>query len=116
MSLRLFMDVHVQRSITLGLRLRGIDALTAQEDGSARLSDTDLLTRSTELNRVLFTRDEDLLVEAANRTADGRAFAGIVFAHQQRVTIGQCVRDLELLATVFDAPDFARHVEFLPLH
>lgn len=110
------MDVHVQRSITLGLRLRGIDVLTAQEDGSARLSDDDLLTRATELGRVLFTRDEDLLVEAAARIADRREFAGIVFAHQQRVTIGQCVRDLELLATVFDAHDIARRVEFLPLH
>jgi len=33
-SLPLFMDVHVQRQITVGLRLRGIDVLTAQEDGS----------------------------------------------------------------------------------
>lgn len=31
----LYMDVHVKQAITLGLRRRGVDALTAQEDGTA---------------------------------------------------------------------------------
>jgi len=37
-SVKLYMDVHVRRAITVGLRLRGVDALTAQEDGAARLA------------------------------------------------------------------------------
>ena len=32
MSVRLYMDVHVRRAVTAGLRLRGVDVLTAQED------------------------------------------------------------------------------------
>ena len=31
----LYMDVHVDKAITLGLRRRGVDVLTAEEDGSA---------------------------------------------------------------------------------
>jgi hypothetical protein len=31
--LRLYMDVHVKAAITAGLRRRGIDVVTAQEDG-----------------------------------------------------------------------------------
>jgi len=31
------MDVHVPRAVTMGLRLRAIDVLTAQEDGAAQL-------------------------------------------------------------------------------
>ena len=33
MTIALYMDVHVHRAITVGLRLREIDVLTAQEDG-----------------------------------------------------------------------------------
>ena len=44
MSLRLYMDHHVPRAITAGLRLRGEDVLTAAEDGSALFADpADLL-------------------------------------------------------------------------
>jgi predicted nuclease of predicted toxin-antitoxin system len=44
--------------------MRGVDVLTAQEDGAATLPDSDLLNRATDLGRVLFTQDEDLLNEA----------------------------------------------------
>ena len=41
--LRLYMDVHVKAAITAGLRQRGIDVLTAQEDGTERWDDDRLL-------------------------------------------------------------------------
>ena len=55
------MDVHVRRAVTAALRLRSIDVLTAQEDGSAEFADEVLLKRATELGRVLVSQDEDLL-------------------------------------------------------
>ena len=61
------MDVHVSAAIPEGLRLRGVDVLTAQEDGRRRLPDPELLDRATALGRVLFTQDDDLLREAAER-------------------------------------------------
>ena len=80
MSVKLYMDVHVHRAITDGLRLRGVDVLTAQSDGSATLSDTDLLNRATTLGRVLFSQDFDSLREAARRQQSNDPFAGVVFA------------------------------------
>src|SRR5262249_12908261 len=62
--LRLYMDVHVKAAITAGLRRRGIDVVTAQEDGGTRLEDTALLERATALQRVLFSQDDDLLAVA----------------------------------------------------
>ncbi|MCZ7670648.1 MAG: DUF5615 family PIN-like protein [Chloroflexi bacterium] len=62
MTLAFYMDQHVPRAITVGLRLRGIDVLTAYEDNRSELNDPDLLDRASELNRVLFTQDDDLLV------------------------------------------------------
>jgi predicted nuclease of predicted toxin-antitoxin system len=60
------MDVHVRRAVTEGLRQRGVDVVTAQEDGSATLDDPLLLDRASALGRVLFSQDGDLLRETAS--------------------------------------------------
>ena len=51
------MDVHVPAGITRALRRRGVNVLTAQEDGAARLPDPDLPDRAAERGRIGFTRD-----------------------------------------------------------
>ena len=55
------MDVHVGRPVTTGLRRRGVDVLTAQEDGTDRWDDPESLDRALAVGRVLFTQDDDLL-------------------------------------------------------
>ncbi len=115
MSVGLYMDVHVPRAITRALVLRGVDVLTAQMDDAARMPDAELLDRAAQMRRVLFSQDEDLLAEATLRQRHGRFFAGIVYAHQLDITIGQCVADLEMLAQCGTPEDFANRVEFLPL-
>jgi hypothetical protein len=109
------MDEHVHRAITVGLPVRGVDVLTAQEDGRRKLADDLLLTRATELNRALFSQDEDLLAEAKRRQVEGISFSGLIYAHQMRVTIGACVRDVEIIAQAGNPQDLANRVEFLPL-
>ena len=49
MSLAFHMDVHVPSAVTLGLRRRGLDILTSQEDETRTLDDGALLARATEL-------------------------------------------------------------------
>lgn len=115
MSLKLYMDEHVPAAITDGLRQRGIDVLTVQEDGHAGLADAALLDRAEALGRVIFTRDTDFLREAAHRQQHGQPFAGVVYAHQLRVPIGTCMAELELLASCCDPDDLADRVEYLPL-
>ena len=109
------MDVHVPASITIGLRRRAVDVLTAQTDKAGLLPDDALLERATASGRVLFTQDKDLLAEAQGRQRGGKPFAGVIYAHQSRVTIGQCVNDLELMAKVYEPADMADRVEHLPL-
>jgi hypothetical protein len=107
------MDHHVPRAITNGLRLRGVDVLTAHEGGTSDLQDPALLDRAAELDRVLFTQDDDLLVEATHRQRRGQSFRGVIYAHQLRISIGGCIR--ELVARVDEAEDMAEQVLFLPL-
>jgi hypothetical protein len=44
MTIALYMDVHIPQSITIQLRRRGIDVLTAQEDNTIELPDDQLKT------------------------------------------------------------------------
>ena len=115
MSVLLYMDVHVRRAVTDGLRLRGIDVLTAQEDGSAEFEDSDLLDRATELDRVLFSQDDDLLREANKRQQRGEIFAGVIYAHQLNITVGQCVLDLELIAKPTEMEGWVSSTVYLPI-
>lgn len=115
MSLRLYMDHHVPRAITAGLRLRGVDVLTAAEDGAALLADPVLLDRASDLDRVLFSQDEDLLVEATRRQTESVPFVGLIYAHQLRASIGVCVRDLTMIASIADPADLRGQVLYLPL-
>jgi hypothetical protein len=110
----LYMDHHVPSAITAGLRTRGVDVLTAGEDGSATLADDLLLDRATSLGRVLFSQDEDLLAIAQQRLQTARDFAGVVYAHQLAISIGQAIRDLELIAKVLDPENMRNRVEYLP--
>lgn len=115
MSVGLYFDVHVRRAIRDGLRLRGVDLLTAQEDGAAEYDDPALLDRSTALSRVLFTQDDDLLREAKHRQLTGILFAGVVYAHQLNVSIGQCIADLALIALASEPDEWLNRTLYLPL-
>ena len=64
---------------------------------------------------MLFTQDDDLLKEAARRQETGNRFAGLVYAHQLNVTIGECVTDLELIAGVTVMEEWVNVVIYLPL-
>jgi predicted nuclease of predicted toxin-antitoxin system len=81
----------------------------------AEMDDPELLDRVMMLRRVIFTQDEDFLIEARRRQETGEPFAGVVYAHQLNVTIGQCVADLELIAKIYEPEDMANRVEYLPL-
>jgi len=115
MAIRLYMDHNVPRAITNGLKLKGIDLITAYENGSSQLDDSELLDRASELERVLFTRDYNLLQEATKRQRAGVPFYGIIYAHQLKISIGDCIRDLEIIAEAGEPEDLINQVQFLPL-
>ena len=115
MTIRLYMDHNVPAAITIGLRLRGVDVLTAYEDNFHQAPDPVLLNRAHELGRVLFSRDDDLVAEAVARQKEGVAFSGVVYAHQLRVNIGTTIDGLEMIAIAGDPDDLMNKVQFLPL-
>jgi hypothetical protein len=108
------MDVHIPQAITDQLRRRGVDVLTAFDDETQELPDDQLLLRATQLNRVLFTQDIRFRVLAETWKMKGKQFSGLIFGHQLGGTIGQFVRDLELIAKASESDEWMNTVEYIP--
>ena len=115
MSLALYMDQHVRRAITVGVRRRGLDVITAYDDNRSAASDPDLLLRATELGRVLFTHDTDFLVITGDFQRLGQPFGGVIYAHKWNITIGKAVSDLELAAKALEPHEMANVLMHIPL-
>ena len=115
MSVAFYFDHNVRAAIVDGLRQRAVDVLAAFEDGYAEAEDPAVLARATELGRVVFTNDDDFLAVAHEWLKTGRTFAGVVYVHQLRLTVGQTIADLEVLAKVGNPDDFLNRIEYLPL-
>lgn len=109
------MDVHVPRAVSTALRLRNIDVLTAQQDGTAAWDDAALLARASALGRVLVSQDGDLLREGARFQREGVPFAGVAYSHQQLISIGQLIEDLHLIASASEAEEWTGRIVHLPL-
>jgi hypothetical protein len=108
------MDEHVHKAVTNSLRIRGVDVLTVQEDGLAGKTDLMIMDRATALKRLIFSQDQDFLIEANRRQVEGIEFAGVVYGHQSEVSIGDCIYGLELIAKLGTPEEFVNRVEYLP--
>ncbi|MGD9853324.1 MAG: DUF5615 family PIN-like protein [Planctomycetaceae bacterium] len=115
MSVRLYMDVHVDGRVTRALIARGLDVLRAQDDAAAELSDPELLDRATELTRAMVTYDDDFLAEAAMRLRTGEHFGGMVFVHPTGLTLGQLIEQLQIIAECMTLREIQNQIVYVPL-
>ena len=111
----LYTDENVLGATVAALRQRGIDVLTAWDDGRGRTDDKYIYDRATELARVLFSQDTDLLRIAVNRQRAGNLQgSGVIYAHQ-REPVGQCVQDIELILSVCTFEEMRGQIHYVPL-
>lgn len=113
MRIKIFADESVPVAVVTGLQRRGVDALSARDAGNLGLSDWEQFTFANENSYLLFTHDVDFLKLAAEANTLGQAHWGIVYVHQDKLGIGDCIRRLKELVDVFAAEDMRDHVEFL---
>jgi hypothetical protein len=108
-AVRLYLDENLSPRIAIQLQQRGVDAVSVRDLDVLGDDDVSHLDRATRMGRVLVTTDVDFLRLAAT----GAQHSGIVFGDQQEHTIGDWVRDLELLCFVFSSEEMENHVEYL---
>jgi hypothetical protein len=54
-------------------------------------------------------------VEASSRQAAGVPFSGVIYAHQLRVSVGQCIDELEVAAGVMEPDEMHNQIMYIPL-
>ncbi len=111
----LYADMHVPRPVLDAVRARGVDVLTARDDGRATEADDRLLLRATELGRVMVSQDEDMLTHASDFIRRSTDFAGLICAHQWGITYAQFIDDLELICIAEERGYMKNRIEWLPL-
>ena len=115
MPVSFYRDVHIPAAISEQLRVRGVDVATATEEGTNELPDDELLAVATAAGSVVFTHDIGFRVMAEQWVREGRAFAGLAFGPAEGPSIGQYVRDLELIAKASEPEEWQNLVMYLPL-
>ena len=115
MAVHLYMDVHIPMANTRQLPLRGVDVVTATEEGTNELNDDILLEVAREQGRVIFTHDIRFKALAENWQRKDNPFAGLIYGHAEGASLGQYVRDLEFIAKACEQSELANTVIHLPL-
>lgn len=113
--LSLYFDHHIDSAIADGLRRRGVDVVTAFEDGHHQSSDDTLLSHAAELDRILFTQDKGFHSLANRWRLAQRDFPGILFAIQGRATVGDAIKYLEIFVNVMSADEMRNRIEYVPV-
>ena len=106
---RFFFDQHIYGAVATGLRLHGIDVLTAHEAGRCGVPDPDQLQFATAEQRVMVSFDTDFL--ALHHS--GVQHAGIAWCAATKYPIGQLIQALLLLHGVMDRDSMRNHLEYL---
>ncbi len=91
------------------LCLGGVDVVMATEEGTNELDDEILLELGREQGRVLFTHDIRFKALAENWQRTGKPFAGLIYGHAEGASLGQYVRDLELIAKACEPSEMGLH-------
>ena len=113
--LRLYMDEDsMNQDVVHGLRVRGIDVLTAVEAGMGGHVDSEHLEFAANQGPVLCTFNiRDFSALHAHYLVEGRRHAGILLVHQQRYAIGEYVRRMLRLASSLFEVDMVNRAEYL---
>ena len=106
--IKFYMDEHVAKSVTEGLRRRGVDVVTVQELGLQAAEDQQHLQRAAQEGRVV--------VDAGYGLSSAARRQGLSWGHCVRSsadTGSHMLRALMLVHDVLTAEDMIQNVEFL---
>lgn len=105
--IRFLLDEHVPHAIAHGLRLRGVDVLTANEANLLATPDEQIVEYALNNQLVIFTQDDDFLSIASTFN-----HGGIVYSKQGKRSIGEIVQFLKLLSECLEVSEMANRVEY----
>jgi hypothetical protein len=113
--IRLYIDEDAMSdSLIQALRSRGVDVISALDAGMVKRSDEEHLHHATMQGRALYSFNvKDYLVLHARSLGEGKSHAGIILAHQKRLSVGEQMRRILALSAATSAEEMKDQVEFL---
>lgn len=108
-AIRFYLDENIPVVIADQLRRRGIEVVTVRDLGLRGETDDNHLQHAAKMGYVLCTHDSDF-IELAKQ---GHAHAGIVWGRPDKHGIGEWVKYLELLHSVYSAEDMVNTIEYV---
>jgi predicted nuclease of predicted toxin-antitoxin system len=112
-ALRLYADECVDGRVMAGLRRRGVDVVTAHDEGLLSASDTRHMERASEIGRTLLSADQDFLTIVHDLQARGLPFPGLLYI-QSNTSVGDAIRAIADAAEILDPADMESWVEWIP--
>jgi uncharacterized protein with PIN domain len=107
--LRFHLDENGERAIAEGARLRGLDFTTTPPDLAMSTPDPEQLAWCLAQERVIVTRDKDMLRHAAA----GIPHAGVMFYRHHKKAYGQIITKLVTLSRLHSLESMKGRVEYL---
>lgn len=111
--LRIYTNESVHVAIVIGLKQRGIDAWSARDAGNLGLSDERQLEYAHQEKAVIFTHDDDFLRLVHEWAQQNKEHWGVIYVHEQKLAIGECIRRLLDIALILKAEDLKNRLVFL---
>jgi predicted nuclease of predicted toxin-antitoxin system len=108
MSIKIYVDESVNVAIVEGLKRRGVNAFSAKDLGKLGLTDEEQLKTAIQNQAAIFTHDVDFI-----KTAINKKHLGIIYVHQQKLTIGECIKKLKFIAETKTAEEMQNQILFL---
>ena len=109
MPLPILCDEHISYRVIAGLEHQGIDAMSIRRAGLRTTDDPVILVAARQLERVIYTYDDDFL----RLNAEGISHLGILYHHPHKYSIGQAINAVALACQVLAMEEMRNRVEYL---
>ena len=102
-------DEHIPYSIVKGLRARGVDIFSMEEEQLKSFPDEQLLEYCRSHGRVLLTNDRDFFILAQQKD-----HGGIIYLTSQYHSIGEVIRAVLKLIDAHAEEEFIKAIFYVP--
>jgi predicted nuclease of predicted toxin-antitoxin system len=90
------------------LKRRGVEAFSAKDTGKLGLTDEQQIEVATANRAIIFTHDVDFL-----RMASQREHPGIIYVHQQKLSVGECIKRIKAIVETRSSEGMRNQIVFL---
>lgn len=102
-------DEHIPYAVVKGLRSRGVEIYSLDEEDLKGILDEPLLQFCLEQGRILLTNDTDFI-----ELTKSRKHAGIIYLTEQLTPIGEIIRSVLLILNRHANEEFPNSIFYIP--